>query len=169
MTPYIKLFISTLTQHFLLCSTNDMENVVAMFNRGKCTILKFSFRNFVYMISVNDLVAKIEEYQERNMMMFTRIMDKLGGTSSINEDDQLNDWADINSWSTPCKSLELFQKMNDSCASNKALEKKLVLYCLFVSQFSKWYFGFHIQYEFIFSKPGFSFVISQTKTISFDV
>lgn len=86
------------------------------------------------MISVNELVAKIEEYQEQNTMMFTRIMDKLGGTSTIKEDDLLDD---IDSWSTPCTNLDQLQKMNDSCASNKALEKKLVLYCLFLSQFSK--------------------------------
>lgn len=67
--------------------------------------------------------------------MLTRIMDRLGGSSSIEENDALND---IGGWSAPCTDIKQLEQMNDSCGKDKNLEKKLVMHHrLFVSRFSK--------------------------------
>lgn len=76
------------------------------------------------MLLVKNLVNRIEEFQQNNTMMFTRIMDKLAGSSLAETSDscaafQIRDF--------PCASLDKFEKLNDLCSNDQDVQKTVVI------------------------------------------
>lgn len=72
---------------------------------------------------------KINEFQQQNTIMFTRIMDRLGGSSSVEGKESHHNNSElfglVDNWSTNARmSLEQLGKINDLCNSNKDFEKK---------------------------------------------
>lgn len=112
-------------------------------------------------------MRKIEELQQQVIMMFTRIMDRL--KSTVIEGGEAERLSDLDNWSTPCETNEEFLMMNNLCAADENLKKKLVLFGLVFYHLSYWRSGFHIQFKFISSKPGSGFVDSHNKKTLFDV
>lgn len=70
-------------------------------------------------ILVKKLSHRIEEFQQQNVMMFTRIMDKLGGLA-VEESDAFG------TSQFPCTSQKELEKWNDLCVKDKDVEKNLV-------------------------------------------
>lgn len=74
-------------------------------------------------ILVKDLGNRIEEFQQQNIMMFTRIMDKLNGDSSLPKVV----CGAIQNRDLPCASLDKFEKFNDLCETEEDVGNMLVI------------------------------------------
>lgn len=79
------------------------------------TIIQF----VINWILVKKLSHRIEEFQQQNVMMFTRIMDKLGRSADEESDA-------FGTGEFPCASQKELEKWNDLCVKDKDVKKNLV-------------------------------------------
>lgn len=72
------------------------------------------------------MCGQVREYQRENVMMFTRIMDKLQNNSSSQDDVVSLSHAGINMEHFPCSDINELQRLNTLCKDDPVALKILV-------------------------------------------
>lgn len=86
---------------------------------------------FNVLFLVQKIIEKIYEYQQMNMMMFTRIMDKFCGDKTQTDDVPLtHPKISVNDF--PCASSEKLKELSTLCLGDPIAMKILVLFNIFL-------------------------------------
>lgn len=75
---------------------------------------------------VKKLFDRAQEYQQENIMMFTRIMEKLRSEPSSQDNDVSLTHADINVKNFPCSDFDEMKRLNTLCKGDPLALKILV-------------------------------------------